>query len=258
MLSERVDLRMLIQMPRGSPDQPGSNSTEARNAFEAALRRDLASTPVVSYDTVLGGWAKRAIDIFVVLTTAPLWAPLTLIVALVARLRLNEPVFFSDERIGYGGHAFRRFKLRIVAPAAEAGDEVESAWGEIAVQAEDARVKWLRALERLPQLFNVLRGDMALVGPSPLTRVQLESLKSAKRHYLSARPGVIGVTSILDGCEDASVQYKAYAMSWSLLADAVIAWDALSSLRYRGELWKPGRVKSDVGRTVIVRRRDGP
>jgi exopolysaccharide production protein ExoY len=255
---------MLIQMPRGSSDQPGSNSAEARNTFEAALRRDLASAPVVSYDAAVGGWLKRLVDVAVVVLTAPLWAPVMGVAALVAKLRHGAPVFHHDERIGYGGGVYRRFKLRLDPPSATVeqvfpGDESDQskAWRVIEVQAEDRRAKWVHALERLPQLFNVLRGEMSIVGPSPLSREQLEQLKSPKRHYLSARPGIVGVAAILDGHEDKSAQYKAYAISWSLMTDVLIFWDALRSLRNRGELWRPtpAKPKAEAQRAVIVRKR---
>jgi lipopolysaccharide/colanic/teichoic acid biosynthesis glycosyltransferase len=256
---------MLIQMPRGPTDQPGPNSAEARNAFEAALRRDLASSPVVSYDAVLGGWGKRAADIVLVLLTAPLWAPTLGIAACISKLRHSAPVLVADERVGYGGQAFQRYALRIEPPTQKveeiiAGtDENEQAraWRVIETQAEDRRAKWVHALERLPQMLNVLRGEMAIVGPSPLTRDELEPMKSAKRHYLSARPGIVGVSAILDGHDDRQAQYKAYAMSWSFLTDTLIFWDGLRSLLNRGELWSPGlvRAKADAQRAVIVRKR---
>jgi exopolysaccharide production protein ExoY len=256
---------MLIQMPRGPSDQPGPNSAEARNAFEAALRRDLASSPVVSYDAVLGGWGKRAVDVALVLLGAPLWAPVLGIAAGVSKLRHSAPVLIADERVGYGGRVFMCYSLRIEPPTQKVeeivavGEDSEQtrAWRVIETQAEDRRTKWVRALERLPQLLNVLRGEMAIVGPSPLTRDELEPMKSAKRHYLSARPGVVGVSVILDGHEDTHAQYKAYAMSWSFLGDALILWDGLRSLCNRGELWSPGlvRAKADAQRAVIVRKR---
>ncbi|MBX9745428.1 MAG: sugar transferase [Hyphomonadaceae bacterium] len=251
-------------MPRGSNDQPGSNSAEARNTFEAALRRDLASAPVVSYDAAVGGVGKRIVDAALVVLTAPIWAPLLGIVAGIAKLRHRAPVFYADERVGYGGSTFQRFNLRISAPQAIveqvfAGDETDQgkAWRVIETQAESRQAKWVHALERLPQLLNVLRGEMAIVGPSPLSRDQLDALKSAKRHYLSARPGIVGVIAILDGHDDKHAQYKAYAMSWSFLTDAVIFWDEVRSLRNRGELWKPthARPKADSQRAVVVRSR---
>lgn len=258
---------MLIQMPRGSSDQPGSQNAEECDAFEAALRRDLATAPVISYDAMLGGWLKRSFDFTLTLVTMPIWLPALLIAALVAKLRHPAPVFQADERIGYGGHAFRCYKLRIEPPSATIaklhGDKEEAPapandWSSIASKAESRRAKWRRAFERMPRLFNVLRGEMSLVGPSPLTREQLEPMKTGKRYYLSARPGVVGISTIVDADEEVASQYKIYAFSWSLMTDIVILSDALRGLRDRGELWRPTKIKrarSIPRGDVPVRRR---
>lgn len=241
---------MLIQMPRGSSDQPGSQNAEANDAFEAALRRDLASAPVISYEAMLGGWTKRIFDLTLTLFSAPVWLPLMLAAALVSKLRHPAPVFQTAECIGYGGREFKCWRLRVEPPSAvierlHVGEDAESPandWQTISVQAENRRAKWIRVLERLPQLLNVVVGDMALVGPSPLTGEQLEPLKTAKRYYLSARPGVIGISAIVEAEEEQASQYKAYALSWSLLTDLLILSDALRSLRDHGELWRPIRI----------------
>ncbi len=260
---------MLIQLPRGSADQQGSQNAETNNAFEAALRRDLASAPVVSYDAVLGGWAKRTVDLTLTLISAPIWMAVLLVAALVSKVRHSAPVFLAHERIGYGGRVFKRFKLRIEPPSAQIerlrvpGEPDEAPANDltaIAVSAEGPQAKWRRALERLPQLFNVIAGDMALVGPSPLSRDELEPLKTGKRYYLSSRPGVIGVSAIVDADEEEASQYKAYSLAWSLSTDALILWDALRSMRDRGALWKPSfnrakaRAKANGGRVVVRQR----
>src|SRR5262245_42210523 len=103
---------MLIQVPRGPSNEQGSDRAEARDAFEAALRRDLQSAPVVSYDMVLGGAGKRAGDVAFVLLTSLLWLPILLVAALVMKVRTGK-AFAADERVGYGGQYFRRFKLNI-------------------------------------------------------------------------------------------------------------------------------------------------
>jgi exopolysaccharide production protein ExoY len=257
---------MLIQMPRGSSDQPGSQNAEECDAFEAALRRDLATAPVISYDAMLGGWLKRSFDFTLTLASMPVWLPALLIAALWSKLRHPAPVFQADERIGYGGHAFRCYKLRLEPPTATIAhlktpeQTPANDWNSITRQAENRRVKWRRAFERLPRLFNVLRGEMALVGPSPLTREQLDPMKTGKRYYLSARPGVVGISTIVDADEEAASQYKVYAFSWSLMTDIVILSDALRGLRDRGELWRPTKIKRAraIPRgDVPVRRRSG-
>jgi len=257
---------MLIQLPSGSPDQPGPQKAEQSNVtFEAGLRRDLASAPIVSYDAMLGGWGKRATELTLTLVTAPLWLPAMVIAAAWAKLRHRAPVFQAHERIGYGGRAYKCFSLRIAPPTAAiehlhpaAAGEAANEPGHVAGHAETRRTKWRRALERLPQLFNVILGDMALVGPAPLSREELEPMKSARRYYLSARPGVVGVSTIIGGGDDPS-QYKIYAMSWAITTDALIFWDAVRSLRDRGELWKPSFTRAKPGQStsgVVVRRRN--
>src|SRR5262245_6940302 len=109
---------MLIQMPRGSsPGQPSETSQEDAG-FEAALRRDLASAPLVSYDTVLGGWQKRCIDLLAAVVTAPAWLLIIAGAAAWARLRHSAPVLIAAERIGYGGRVFRCYSLRTTPPTA--------------------------------------------------------------------------------------------------------------------------------------------
>ena len=259
---------MLIQMPRGSSDRPGTQNAEECNAFEAALRRDLASAPVISYDAVLGGWTKRAFDLLLTLITLPVWASVMLIAAARSKIEHPAPVFQAHMRVGYGGREFKCFTLRLEPPTATIAhlhppkeEAPANDWTSIASKAEPRREKWRRAIERLPRLFNVLAGDMSLVGPSPLAQEQLEPLKTAKRYYLSARPGVVGISTIVDADEEQASQYKIYAFSWSPLTDAVILWDALRSLRDRGELWRPTKIKRarpiPSGDDAPARRRSG-
>lgn len=247
---------MLIQLPSGSPEPQGPQIAEqSSTTFEAGLRRDLASSPIVSYDSMLGGVAKRAIDLTLAVVTAPAWIPLMLAAAGVAKIRDRSPVFLGHERVGYGGRSFKCFSLRI-SPLAKA-DEIAND----PAKAISRRVKWRSALERLPQLFNVIRGEMALVGPSPLTREQLEPMKSARRYYLSARPGVVGISAIIGGSGDPS-QYKIYAMSWALTTDALIFWDGLRSIfDRREELWNPSFERATPRQStsgIVVRRRSEP
>ncbi len=252
---------MLIQLPSGSPDQPGpQNADQGSTTFEAGLRRDLASSPIVSYDSMLGGPAKRAIDLAVALISAPLWIPLTLAAAGVSKLRDRSPVFLAQERIGYGGRSFQCYSLRVSPTVTK--DEAESAIAnDDLAQPQSRRERWLHVLERLPQLFNVLRGDMAIVGPTPLSREQLEPMKSARRYYLSSRPGIVGTSTIIGGSGDPS-QYKIYAMSWAITTDALIFWDGLRSLfDRREELWNPSFKRAEPRQStsgIVVRRRSQP
>jgi lipopolysaccharide/colanic/teichoic acid biosynthesis glycosyltransferase len=230
------------------------------------LRRDLASAPIVAYESLIGGWSKRVVDIALTVISAPIWLPAMLIVAAIGKLALPGSVFVREERIGYGGGAFQLFSLRLSPPTAviERLRPIHAANGEapseVVPPVEGRTAKWREALERLPQLFNVLHGDMSLVGPRPLVRAEVESLRTARRYYLSARPGVLGIGSG-EGDENVGGPYKVYALSWSLAHDVIIVWRALRDFRDRGELWRPswrlrGMQKSDAhGAAALERRR---
>lgn len=255
---------MLIQLPQKNSGQAKSSPDAECNAFEAALRRDLSSAPVISYDSVLGGWGKSTVDVALALVTAPVWAPAMLIAAAVSKLRHPAPVFITEERIGYGGRAFGCHRLRIDPPTAvierlpiggEQPPEPANDWGAIASRAQTGRAKWRRFFESLPQLLNVLKGEMSLVGPAPLSSEELEPLKTSKRYYLSARPGVVGIASIADADEEDPGHYKIYALSWSLGADFLILWDGLRRLQTKGELWRPSFKLKKGAQPVSVRRR---
>lgn len=256
---------MLIQFPQTPGQQQDAENTATNDAFEAGLRRDLATAPVVLCGAMVGGSFKRAFDLTLTVLTAPVWAPVLLIAAGVAKLRHSAPVFQGFERIGYGGRPFQCWRLRINPPAAkierlrQVVPEPETAsndWDSIEANAEMPRAKWRRALERLPQMINVLAGEMALVGPSPLSRAQVEPLKTAKRYYLSARPGVFGLSAITEDEAEESGQYKIYAVSWTLSMDLLIMWDAFRSLWRRGTLWRPGlKLPTQAAPTVVVRQR---
>lgn len=250
---------MLIQLPSGTPKKP--QTTDESGAFDAQLRRDLASAPVVSYDAVLGGWGKRTIDLVVTLLTVPAWLPVMLGAALWARLRYGAPVFLAHDRVGYGGKTFRCLSLRIAPPSAKVerlrvGEEGEGEkdWTLIANDSDAAPPRWQTALERLPQFLHVITGDMALIGPRPLSRDELEPLRTARRYYLSARPGLIGVERVAEG-GDPTAAPKYYAMCWAPSTDLSLAWDALIG---RDDLWRPEKNASaptSIAPEALQRRR---
>lgn len=228
-----VQNAMLVKMPRGPVEYRRENAGEACDSFEAALRRDLASTPVVAYEPILGGVAKRLFDLAITVAAAPLWLTVLLCAALWARLRHRTRVFYADERIGYGGRSFRCLRLQIQPPVAEIAllhpDAAGSASLAMALRAERGSRR-RRALERLPQLLNVLHGDMSLVGPEPLDPEGLDPLKTAKRYYLSARPGFVGVSALAAAGDKTGAEFKVYSLCWSLGVDATLLLNALAKL----------------------------
>ncbi|MFT3729323.1 MAG: sugar transferase [Terricaulis sp.] len=203
---------------------------------------------MVSYDPTLGGWPKRTLDVFLSVFTAPVWAPVLAVALAWTRLRNGTLGLVSEERVGYGGRAFRCLSLRaapcgaVVTPLHPGKDETPDA-PPLAVTKDG---KLSRVIERLPQMINVLHGDMSLIGPRPLARETLDPLKTAKRYYLSTRPGVIGIAAVADTNAEEANQYKIYTLSWSLLTDALIAWDALMRLKGADDAVRPSVLRVEA------------
>lgn len=132
---------------------------------------------------------KRALDVAAALVLCVLLAPVILIVALLVRVRLGRPVLFRQERSGLGGRPFEMLKFRTMLDGRTAdGAELPDA------ERLTPFGRGLRAtsLDELPELWNVLRGDMSLVGPRPLLMeyLPLYSPRQARRHEV--RPGITG------------------------------------------------------------------
>ena len=136
---------------------------------------------------------KRILDVSLSATGLLLTLPLLLVVALLVRAILGSPVLFAQERPGLDGRPFVLYKFRTMTDARAADGQI---------LADQARLTafgaWLRklSLDELPQLWNVLKGDMSLVGPRPLLMeyLPLYDARQARRHEV--RPGVTGWTQV--------------------------------------------------------------
>lgn len=133
--------------------------------------------------------AKRIFDLLVVLSAAPLWLPLLALLALLVRIRLGSPVLFRQRRPGSGERVFELVKFRTMTDARDAEGNLLS---------DAARLTpfgcWLRAtsLDELPELWNVLRGEMSLVGPRPLLVQYLIRYSDQQRRRHEVPPGLTG------------------------------------------------------------------
>ncbi len=136
-----------------------------------------------------GPLMKRLLDLVCSLSALLALVPLLAVLALLVRVKLGAPVLFVQERPGRGGQLFRMLKFRTMTDARDAA-------GALRPDAERLTRfgRWLRAtsLDELPELWNVLRGDMSLVGPRPLLAHYLPrySPEQARRHEV--RPGITG------------------------------------------------------------------
>lgn len=133
--------------------------------------------------------SKRLYDIAVAMLAGLLLLPVLLIVALLVRFRLGSPIFFTQIRPGLKGRPFKMIKFRTMR------DDHDSSGNPLPDELRLTKFgAWLRAssLDELPELWNVLRGDMSLVGPRPLLMeyLPLYSARQARRHEV--RPGITG------------------------------------------------------------------
>lgn len=144
---------------------------------------------------------KRALDLFLVLASAPVTVPLGLLACLAVRMDTGESGLYRQIRVGSEGRTFEILKIRTM----RAGSEVA---GPVTIK-DDPRVtrsgRWLRRfkLDELPQLWNVLRGDMSLVGPRPDVPGFADRLEGSDRVVLAVRPGITGPATLAFKDEEA-------------------------------------------------------
>jgi len=199
-------------------------------------------------------WSKSIFEWIAVFGTLPLWLPLCICIALAIWLEDRHNPFFMQERVGKNGHVFKIIKFRSMDPHAEAILEKHLA------EHPDARAEWLKncklrqdpritrmgrivritSLDELPQLFNVLKGDMALVGPRPLPQYHHEKLP-ANALVLRERvlPGITGLWQISgrsdSGTDGMEKNDSYYVRNWSIWLDITILAQTLAAvLRGRG------------------------
>lgn len=183
---------------------------------------------------------KRSIDIIVSSLAILFISPLMALIAIAIRLQDGEKSLFVQERIGYAGKTFRCFKFRtMISDADERLSKVlendpaaRAEWEAMRKLTDDPRITWLghllrkTSLDELPQLFNVLRGDMALVGPRPIVDAEIALYADDYISYSSVKPGISGLWQI-SGRSDIDfkrrVQFdKQYNEEWSVLFDLEI------------------------------------
>jgi lipopolysaccharide/colanic/teichoic acid biosynthesis glycosyltransferase len=139
---------------------------------------------------------SRVLDVVLAAALLVVTGPVLALAALAIRLESRGPVFYRQLRVGCGGHDFELWKLRTMVPGAE------SMGAGIYVIEGDPRItrigRLLRrfSLDELPNLLNVLRGDMAIVGPRPTVREQVDRYTDRQRRRLDVKPGITGWAQI--------------------------------------------------------------
>ncbi len=165
--------------------------------------------------------ALRAFDITLSAFFLLVLLPLTVPIALLLLLTSGRPLFYRGERVGRGGHVFEMLKLRTLRENAE--ERLGPYLGEELVQRTRGETTaiggWLRAtqLDEIPQLWNVVRGDMSLVGPRPIRpRFFAELVEELPAYWqrLVVRPGLTGFAQVRRGYETSMAEKLAHDLEW--------------------------------------------
>jgi len=169
-------------------------------------------------------WSKRTIDALGAAMLLLVFSPLILAVAVVIKITSPGPVFFEQVRLGRGGRPFRCLKFRTMVPDAEKrlqNDPVLRAVFESNYKIKnDPRVSRVGALLRrtsfdeLPQLWNVLRGDMGLIGPRPIVPPELSKYGMHAKKLLTVTPGLSGLWQTCGRSETTYAQRVAFDMMY--------------------------------------------
>jgi len=179
-----------------------SRQAEATAYAATRLRTTVADDKAFFY--------KRLFDIAVAGSALLFVAPLILVFALAIRMQDGGKAFYSQRRFGLNGETFNCFKLRSMVPDAKEkldylldNDPVaRREWEESQKLTHDPRITALgqfirkTSIDELPQLYNVLRGDMSLVGPRPIVENEIQKYGDSFRQYCAVRPGITGLWQV--------------------------------------------------------------
>jgi Undecaprenyl-phosphate galactose phosphotransferase WbaP len=184
--------------------------------------------------------AKRAIDLALTIVGGLLILPLIVLVALLVRLTSRGPAFYGHTRIGQGGRRFKAWKFRSMVPDGDrilaahlaAHPEAREEWARDRKLRRDPRVTGIGAvlrktsLDELPQLWNVIKGEMSLIGPRPIVQDEVQHYTHRFHLYGKLKPGLTGLWQV-SGRNDTTyaerVDYDSYYVrNWSVWLDLVI------------------------------------
>jgi Undecaprenyl-phosphate galactose phosphotransferase WbaP len=183
---------------------------------------------------------KRSLDLVSIIIGGICIVPIVLIIMVLVKLTSPGPIFYGQNRIGRGGLEFKAWKFRSMVRDAdeqlkvylEAHPELRAEWERDHKLKNDPRVTWIGAilrrtsLDELPQLWNILCGEMSLVGPRPIVQAEIEKYGERFSLYTKVRPGLSGLWQV-SGRNDVTYAERIaldcyYVRNWSVWLDLVI------------------------------------
>lgn len=233
--------------------QPARTTNGSSFVMSADLRGHSSVLPATNgaaeallFESRLPRW-KRVADLCILGSTVWLWLPLTALVMCVVKVVSPGPVFYRQRRIGFRGKEFMIFKFRSMQVNAEtkAHEEYVGQLMEVdapmtKLDAGDSRLipcgRLLRAtgLDELPQVFNILRGEMSLVGPRPCTVLEFQRYRPEHRARVNAPPGLTGFWQVNGKNRTTFNEMVAmdifYTENMSLLLDLNIIWKTIPAI----------------------------
>lgn len=182
---------------------------------------------------------KRAFDIITASFLILCFSPILIVVAILIKLSSKGNILYSNERVGYKGNHFRCYKFRsMVSDQSVKKSDYEVALanqekGILHKVKNDSRITWIgkiirkTSIDELPQLLNVVKGDMSIVGPRPLVPFMLKHLPEFKEIRCLVRPGITGLWQVRDRINNTSAEFMIehdteYIEHYSILLDARI------------------------------------
>ena len=207
---------------------------ENRQPRRSTIERVTAAPPRLE-DTLVRGYSRlaaesphrridaelRALDLLFSVLFGVLLLPIALLIALVVVVTSGRPILYRGRRVGRGGHFFEMLKFRTLRPGAE--ERIGQYLGEELVRRTESELtgvgRFLKAsqLDEIPQLYNVLRGDMSFVGPRPIRPRFFAELADELPAYwqrLVVRPGLTGFAQVRRGYETSMAEKLAHDLEW--------------------------------------------
>lgn len=206
MANQMIEAGTTVQIPfRGR-----QNAGDRYRAAESRVAHRITDRRLIRKVKAANGTLKRAFDLAVATLALIFLLPAFITIALALKSTERGPVFYRHTRVGRQGERFECLKFRTMATDSEerlaqillTDPHAAAEWQEGQKLRNDPRITKLGAflrktsLDELPQIWNVLQGDMSIIGPRPITRAELNRYGRDRRYYLLVRPGITGLWQV--------------------------------------------------------------